>query len=109
MDELWSYLHQMRKKLPKEKELYLYEARYLIETGDLTQAWDLLAQAVKNTQDKDIRLLAGLVGLDSGRYREAIDMLMPLTELPDLKSQAHYYLGIGYERFGGYSECAQPL
>lgn len=100
MDELWSYLHQMRKKLPKEKELYLYEARYLIETGDLTQAWDLLAQAVKNTQDKDIRLLAGLVGLDSGRYREAIDMLMPLTELPDLKSQAHYYLGIGYERLG---------
>ena len=105
MDELWSYLHQMRKKLPKEKELYLYEARYLIETGDLTQAWDLLAQAVKHTQDNDIRLLAGLVGLDGGRYREAIDMLMPLTELPDLKSQAHYYLGIGYERLGDIQQA----
>lgn len=100
MDELWQYLHQMRKKLPKETELYLYEARYLIETGDLTGAWNLLTQAVKNTQDKDIRLLAGLVGLDSGRYSDAIDMLMPLTELPDLKSQAHYYIGIGYERLG---------
>lgn len=100
MDELWQYLHQIRQKLPKEKELYLYEARHLIETGNLARAWDLLAQAVNQTQDKDIRLLAGLVGLDGGRYSDAIDILMPLTQLPDLKSQAHYYIGIGYERLG---------
>ena len=75
LDELWSYLHQARKQLPKEKELYLYEARHLIEVGDLSQAWQLLTQAIKNTQDKDIILLAGLVGLDSGRYADAIEIL----------------------------------
>ncbi|MFC0820143.1 tetratricopeptide repeat protein [Moraxella marmotae] len=100
MDELWQYLHQVRKKQPKEKELYLYEARHFIESGNLTQAWQLLTQAVKNTKDNDVTLLAALVGLDSGRYLAAVELLKPLTHTPKLANQAHYYLGIGYERLG---------
>lgn len=100
MDELWTYLHKMRKQLPKEKDLYLYEIRYLIEKGELSRAWTLLAQANKNTNDPDIRLLSGLVGLDSARYADAISVLEPLLEHPTLASQAHYYMGIGYERLG---------
>lgn len=100
MDELWQFLSQARKQQPTEKELYLYEARYLIETGDLTKAWQLLNEAVKNTKDKDITLLAGLVGLDSARFADAIALLEPLTKLPDIANQANYYIGIGYERLG---------
>lgn len=107
LDELWKYLHQARKQLPKEKELYLYEARHLIEVGDLSQAWQLLTQAVKNTQDKDIILLAGLVGLDSGRYADAIEILKPLTKNTEIASQAHYYIGIGYERLGNPQQARE--
>lgn len=107
LDELWNYLHQARKQLPKEKELYLYEARHLIEVGDLSQAWQLLTQAVKNTQDKDIILLAGLVGLDSGRYTDAIEILKPLTKNTEIASQAHYYIGIGYERLGNPQQARE--
>lgn len=107
LDELWSYLHQARKQLPKEKELYLYEARHLIEVGDLSQAWQLLTQAIKNTQDKDIILLAGLVGLDSGRYADAIEILKPLTKNTQIASQAHYYIGIGYERLGNPQQARE--
>lgn len=107
LDELWNYLHQARKQLPKEKELYLYEARHLIEVGDLSQAWQLLTQAVKSTQDKDIILLAGLVGLDSGRYTDAIEILKPLTKNTEIASQAHYYIGIGYERLGNPQQARE--
>lgn len=107
MDELWTYLHQVRKKLPKEKDLYLYEIRYLIEKGELTSAWNLLTLATKQTNDPDVTLLAGLVGLDSGRNTDAIAVLQTLLNNPTLASQAHYYMGIGYERLGDIAHARQ--
>lgn len=99
-DELWSFLHQARKQLPEEKELYLYEVRHLIEEGNLDRAWELLTLANQQTKSADVSLLAGLVGLDSERFADAIIMLKPLLNNANFSAQAHYYTAIGYERLG---------
>lgn len=99
-DELWQFLHAKQQALPHETSLYLYEIRHLINQGDLKNAWQLLLTANKNTHNPDVILLAGLVGLDIGEYRHSIELLTPLIKNPDFASQAHYYLGIGYERLG---------
>lgn len=100
MDELWKFLHAKRRLLPKETSLYLYEIRHLINMGNLKDAWQLLLTAHKNTQDPDVILLSGLVGIDIGEYQKAVELLTPLTKNTDFASQAHYYLGIANERLG---------
>lgn len=105
MDELWSYLAKTRKQLPQEKELYLYQVRYLIDAGELDKAWSLLLTAHQNTHNADVTLLAGLVGLDSGRYQEAITLLDSLTQNPAMAGQAHYYMAVGYERLGNQDQA----
>lgn len=99
-DELWHFLHTKRAALPHETSLYLYEIRHFINQGDLQNAWQLLLRANQNTHNADVLLLAGLVGLDIGEYRQSIELLTPLVKNPEFASQAHYYLGIGYERLG---------
>ncbi|MFA9487021.1 MULTISPECIES: tetratricopeptide repeat protein [unclassified Moraxella] len=105
LDELWSFLHTKRRTLPQETSLYLYEIRHLINQGDLSNAWRLLLEANKHTQNPDVILLAGLVGLDIGEYRHAIEILIPLVKNPIFSSQAHYYLGIGHERLGDFVQA----
>lgn len=105
MDELWSFLHTKRQTLTEETSLYLYEIRHLINQGNLAGAWQLLLDATKHTQNPDVMLLAGLVGLDIGEYRHAIELLTPLTKNPLFASQAHYYLGIGHERLGELTQA----
>lgn len=100
MDELWKFLHAKRRLLPKETSLYLYEIRHFINMGNLKDAWQLLLTAHKNTQDPDVILLSGLVGIDIGEYQKAVELLTPLTKNTDFASQAHYYLGIANERLG---------
>ena len=51
--------------------------------------------------------MAGLVGLDSGRYADAIEILKPLTKNTEIASQAHYYIGIGYERLGNPQQARE--
>lgn len=97
---LWAYLKQVRKQFPHEKEGYLTEVRHLIDSGDLGGAWQLLTVANEQTNSADVSLLAALVGLDSGRTRQAIEILRPLLNNPNFASQANYYMGIGYERLG---------
>lgn len=104
-DELWQYLHQVRKELPKEKDLYLYEIRHLIASGDLPEAWELLQLANKHTNHADVILLSGLVALDLNRFDDAIQLLKPLIELPEFANQAHYYTAIGYERLGNHAKA----
>ncbi|UNU72792.1 hypothetical protein LU293_06695 [Moraxella nasovis] len=104
-DAMWQFIKEKRKQLPHEQSLYLYEIRTLINQGDLAGAWQLLEQAIKNTHNPDVALLGGLVGLDLGKYKESIAILTPLTHNPELSSQAHYYLGIGYERLQDSSKA----
>ncbi len=99
-DELWKFLHTKRRLLPNETSLYLYEIRHFINMGNLKDAWQLLLTAHKNTQDPDVILLSGLVGIDIGEYQQAVELLTPLTKNADFASQAHYYLGIANERLG---------
>lgn len=99
-DALRSFVRQKRQELPQEKELHLYEIRQLIENGELAKAWQLLLVAHKQTKDPEVALLASLVGLDIGEYRQAMNILTTLTHYPDFASRAHYYLGVGYERSG---------
>lgn len=103
-DELWQFVAQKQQEIPNEKELYLYQIRYKIENGDLTDAYQLLLTAYTKTQDADVALLTALVALDIGEYTQAIDVLKPLIQNPEFTSRAHYYLGIGYERSGDFAQ-----
>lgn len=104
-NELWQFVTQKQQEIPDEKELYLYQIRYKIENGDLAEAYQLLLTAYANTKNADVALLMALVALDIGEYNKAIEVLTPLTHNPDFASQAHYYLGIGYERNGNVEEA----
>lgn len=106
-DALWDFVRKKRQELPREKELHLYEIRQLIENGDLAQAWRLLLLANKQTKDPEVALLASLVGLDIGEYRQATAILTTLTQYPEFASRAHYYLGVGYERTGDIDNACQ--
>lgn len=82
-----------------QKQLSLYQIRHLIDNHELKTAWRLLKVAHKRfADDPEIALLASLVGLDVKAYDEAGKILLKLTEVEPYKAQAHYYLGIAYER-----------
>lgn len=94
------FINQARNTLPQNKSLFLYHARYLLQQGSGGDAWQLL-NASKNAsflQDDEIKLLAGLVGIDIQRYVDADKLLLALTANPNYKDQAYYYLGISAER-----------
>lgn len=82
-----------------QKQLYLYHARQLIDTGDLTSAWQVLQKAHKaKPSDLEIALLGSLVALDINEHQDARDLLSILADTPTTKNDAEYYLGLSYER-----------
>lgn len=94
------FINQARKLAPNNKSLFLYQARYLLQNGKSKEAWQQLT-AKKNSdflKDEEIKLLAGLVGIDIGRYVQADNLLLELTHSPNYKDQAYYYLAINAER-----------
>lgn len=99
-DKVNDFIVKARKILPDNKSLFLYQTRYLIKQGKNDAVWQLLNDK-KNAvflADDEIKLLAGLVGVDSERYQEADNLLLTLTQNPNYKDQAYYYLGISAER-----------
>lgn len=101
------FISNARKRLPNNKSLFLYQARYLLANGgdDATlrkknseKAWQLLNSNPEFLLDDEIKLLTALVGLDIGRTTEADSLLNELTQSPDYRSQAYYYLAISSER-----------
>lgn len=87
-----------------QKELYLYEIRQLIDQGQLTDAWRLLQEASHRfSADHELVLLASLVALDIGQYQAANQLLSQLLDDPAFTSEAHYYLGISYERLQNHA------
>lgn len=98
---LLAFLGQAIKNTSGEtqKQLYLYQIRHLIDHGDLQTAFKTLKVAhSKFSDDHEITLLAGLVGLDIKAYDEAINLLGELTYHSAYAGQARYYLGIAFER-----------
>lgn len=93
-----AYISNARKALPDNKSLFLYQARYLLANGSNESAWQLLNSNPEFLLDDEIKLLTALVGLDIGRSAEADTLLNDLTQNPDYRSQAYYYLGISNER-----------
>lgn len=82
-----------------QKQLYLYQIRHLIDHQKLSSAWQVLRKAhTKFANDHEIALLASLVGLDIKAYKEATKILTKLTKYDGYVDQAHYYLGIAFER-----------
>lgn len=81
-----------------QKQLYLYHVRHLIDTGDLTGAWQILNRITRTYQDDTaITLLASLVALDTERYADANRLLTQLTDTA-IAGEAYYYLGLSHER-----------
>ncbi len=95
-----NFLRQARSTLPDNKSLFLYQTRYLLKNGKSAEAWQQL-NAPKNAEflaDEEIKLLAGLIGIDIERYTDADALLVQLTQNPNYKDQANYYLAISSER-----------
>ncbi|MDO4427668.1 MAG: hypothetical protein Q4B88_06005 [Moraxella sp.] len=86
-----------------KKQLYLYQVRYFINENKLPLAWETLKKAHNAFKDDaETALLGSLVALDIKAYADANRLLTPLTALPNLASEAHYYLGISHERTHDY-------
>ncbi|ELA09092.1 hypothetical protein MOMA_01755 [Moraxella macacae 0408225] len=100
VDNVNKFITKARKTLPDNKSLFLYQTRYLIKQGKNDVAWQLLndKKNVLFLADDEIKLLAGLVGVDSERYQEADNLLLALTQSLGYKDRAYYYLGVSAER-----------
>lgn len=86
-----------------KKQLYLYQVRHFINENKLPLAWETLKKAHNAFKDDaETALLGSLVALDIKAYADANRLLTPLTALPNLASEAHYYLGISHERTHDY-------
>lgn len=99
-DEVIKFLRQARKTVPDNKGLFLYQTRYLLQHQQSAEAWQQLnaPQNANFLADDEIKLLAGLVGIDIERYTDADKLLQQLTHSLTYKDQANYYLGISSER-----------
>lgn len=115
--EVKRFIAEARRTLPDNKSLFLYQTRYLIEQGDTLGAWQNLNDDKNRAflADDDIKLLAGLVGIDSQRYTDAEHWLTELTQSPEYRSQAYYYLATSAERqhqddraIAAYANVMQP-
>lgn len=103
------FIQKARNILPDNKSLLLYQTRYLIKQGKNTAVWQLLNDK-KNQQfleDDEIKLLAGLVGVDIQAYTQANALLLSLTKNPNYKDQAYYYLAISAERQQHFNEAIE--
>ena len=104
-----AFIEKARKTLPDNKNLFLYQTRYLSNQGKTDQVWQVL-NAKNNEQflaDDEIKLLAGLVGVDNQRHHEADMLLLALTKNPNYKDQAYYYLAISAERQQHFNEAIE--
>ncbi|MFW2176763.1 MULTISPECIES: hypothetical protein [unclassified Moraxella] len=95
-----NFIEQARKAVPDNQGLFVYQIRYLLKQNQNAEAWQELnaPQNAKFLADDEIKLLAGLVGVDIQRYIDADQWLQQLTNHPNYKDQAYYYLGISAER-----------
>lgn len=98
--DVLKFISQARQTVPDNKNLFLYQTRYLLQHGKALTAWrQLTAPSNRNfLADDEIKLLAGLVGIDIKRFSEAETLLKQLTQSPGYRDQAYYYLAISAER-----------
>ena len=104
------YVSQARLRNPDNKNLYLYEIRYLLDLQRSEEAWQLLLEAHERfVEDTEITLLAALVSLDIEEYPSADKLLNILVKDPDYLDQAYYYLGISAERQQSFEQAISYL
>lgn len=100
-DQMHTYLDQMRSQIGTDKALYLYQVRRYLEQEQMTKAWALLNELhATSSQDADVLLLSGLVGLDLGLNADAKALFSALTLIPGYSDEGAYYLGISLMRLG---------
>ena len=105
-----NYISQARLRIPDNKNLYLYEIRYLIDLKKSRDAWQLLLEAHERfIDDTEITLLAALVSLDIEEYRSADRLLNTLVKNPAYLDQGYYYLGISAERQQRFAQAKSYL
>ncbi len=111
--KLLKLLAKARKKVPDEKDFYIYEIRYRLqlqkEKGDDKQqkyAWQLALKACQQfPEDAEIKLLTALIGLNLEEYGKINQLLMPLIDNEDYQDKAYYYLGLSFESQSNYQQA----
>lgn len=112
-EELLKFLAKARIENPEERDLYLYEVEYRLDTKRLQEndtntriAWKLLVQASeKFAEDPEIILRASIVSLDLEEYKKGDELLILLLDRPAYTNKAYYQLGISAEKQRQYKKA----
>ncbi len=110
---LLKFLTRARKKIPDEKNLYIYEIRYRLNLqkegnhgNQIKYAWRLALKACKQfSDDPEIKLLTALIGLDLKKHGKVNQLLISLVDNQDYRNQAYYYLGLNFEQQHNYQQA----
>ncbi len=113
--QLLRLLARARKKIPDEKNFYIYEIRYrlaLQKAGShgkqIKYAWRLALKMCKQfPDDPEVIFLTALIGLDLQEYDKVNQLLMPLIDNPEYRNQAYYYLGLSFEKQQDYQQAKE--
>lgn len=98
-EKVTQYIDNARKNSPRNENLFLYQIRYLIRQGKSIEAWQLLTETNPEFLANDeVKLLAALIGVDVQSYKQADSLFLDLTNSPNYRDQAYYYLAISAER-----------
>ena len=96
-DQGADFLQKMSKKLPQYPVLALEASRVLIRDKQLNAAYRWLKKAVvRYPNDSEIRLLAGLIGLETEHFDQSINWLSGLTKEFSYADQAQFYMALAY-------------
>lgn len=91
------FLQKMSKKLPQYPVLSLEASRVLIRDKQPEAAYRWLRKAVvRYPNDSEIRLLAGLIGLETEHFDQSVSWLNGLTKEFSYADQAQFYMALAY-------------
>ena len=91
------FLKKMSKKLSQYPVLALEASRVLIRDKQLDAAYGWLKKSVvRYPNDSEIRLLAGLIGLETKHFDQSINWLSGLTKEFSYADQAQFYMALAY-------------
>lgn len=88
-----------RKRNPKNLDVHLAEARFLIKQRQPQLALERLEKIVQQWPNNDeAKFIAGLTSIDLKQYMQADQFLLGLTASNEYQNDAYYYLAVNAER-----------
>ena len=92
-------LNKSLKDHPQSRSLQILYAQILLEDKQLLKALEQFTQlSTQYPQDHQLKLTLAVLQLKNGFNDTGKKQLLALTNIPEIASQAHYYLGQAYQQ-----------